>query len=236
MKKAAINLLLDMAKILKRNAKYNSVISKNDLKKVNLGCGMHCLSGWLNIDGSLTSLLGSNSDFFNKLLYKSAGSSAYYTFKHFNEVVKGKKLYWYNLQKGIPLMDNSVDIIFTSHFLEHLNKTDGNNFLKEIHRVLKNDGLVRILVPDLDIAINKFNNGEIDKTQDLFFYTSENCDFSAHKYNYTFDTLKEKLENLGFKNVIRRSHQEGECPDIDYLDVYPDHSLYIEAYKLQLEK
>ena len=29
----------------------------NNIKKANLGCEMHCLSGWLKIDGSLTSIL-----------------------------------------------------------------------------------------------------------------------------------------------------------------------------------
>lgn len=232
MKKVIINNLLNVAKVLKKNTKYDSIIANSEIKKVNLGCGMHCKKGWLNIDGSLTSLLGSNIIFLNKLLYKLAGSSEYYTFEHFNEVITDKKLYWFNLIRGVPLSDNNVDVVFTSHFLEHLNKTDGINFLEDVYRVLKTDGLVRILVPDLDIAIQSFNNGEINKTQDLFFYTSENCDFSAHKYNYNFDTLKEKLKNIGFKNVTRKAHQEGDCPDIDYLDVYPDHSLYVEASKV----
>jgi predicted SAM-dependent methyltransferase len=124
-----------------------------------------------------------------------------------------------------------VDVVFSSHFLEHLNKTDGINFLKEIYRSLKKEGMVRILVPDLEVAIKRFNDGDINKTQDLFFYTSENCDFSAHKYNYTFETLNEILKDIGFSNIIKRSYQEGDCPDIEYLDVYPDHSLYVEARK-----
>lgn len=203
----------------------------NNIKKVNLGCGLHCSSGWLNIDGSLTSLLGTNMTLLNKVIYKVAGSSAYYSFDHFNEVIKNKKLYWRDLTEKIPLADDSVDIVFSSHFLEHLTKTKGEQFLNDIYRIMKPGGLMRILVPDLDIAIQKFNQGEINETLDLFFYTSEEADFSAHKYNYTFGSLKTKLEEIGFKNVVRQSHQKGECPDIEFLDVYPDHSLYVEAKK-----
>jgi len=229
MKKMLVNTLLSISAKLKKNSRYNKHFTTKNKAMVNLGCGMHCLKGWVNIDGSLTSLLGSNSSVWNKFLYKIAGSSAWYTFEEYNDVIINKKLYWANFINGVPFDDKSVDVVFTSHFLEHLNKTDGINFLKEIHRILKKSGLVRILVPDLEVAIKRFNDGDINKTQDLFFYTSENCDFSAHKYNYTFETLKEKLEDIGFSNIIRRSHQKGDCPDIEYLDVYPNHSLYLEA-------
>jgi len=229
MKKYIVNTLLMTSKLLVKKNLDGAFL--NNIKKVNLGCGLHCSSGWLNIDGSLTSLLGTNMTLLNKVIYKVAGSSAYYSFDHFNEVIKNKKLYWRDLTDKIPLTDNSIDIVFSSHFLEHLTKTKGEQFLNDIYRIMKPGGLMRILVPDLDIAIQKFNQGEINETLDLFFYTSEEADFSAHKYNYTFGSLKTKLEEIGFKNVVRQSHQKGECPDIEFLDVYPDHSLYVEAKK-----
>lgn len=229
MKKYIINKLLILSKLLVKRKLDNAFV--NNIKKVNLGCGLHCLSGWLNIDGSLTSLLGTNINSLNKVIYKAAGSSAYYSFNDFNDVVKNNKLYWRDLTDKIPLNDNSVDIVFSSHFLEHLTKIKGEQFLKDIYRIMKPGGLVRILVPDLDLAIQKFNQGEINETLDLFCYTSEEADFSAHKYNYTFGSLKTKLEDIGFNNVVRQSHQKGECPDIEYLDVYPDHSLYVEVKK-----
>jgi len=229
MKKYIINKLLMFSKLLVKRKLDNAFVT--NIKKVNLGCGLHCSSGWLNIDGSLTSLLGTNMTLLNKVVYKVAGSSAYYNFNDFNEVIKNKKLYWRDLTDKIPLTDNSIDIVFSSHFLEHLTKTKGEQFLNDIYRIMKPGGLMRILVPDLDIAIQKFNQGEINETLDLFFYTSEEADFSAHKYNYTFGSLKTKLEEIGFKNVVRQSHQKGECPDIEFLDVYPDHSLYVEAKK-----
>jgi SAM-dependent methyltransferase len=229
MKKYIINMLLIISKFIVIKKLDGALIGS--IKKVNLGCGLHCESGWLNIDGSLTSLLGTNIDTLNKMIYKFAGSSAYYNFDDFNKIIKNKKIYWRNLSKKIPLSDCSVNIVFTSHFLEHLTKKDGERFLNEIYRIMKPGALVRILVPDLDLAIQRFNKGEIEDTLDLFFYTSEECDFSAHKYNYTFGSLKTKLEKIGFKDVVGRSHQKGECPDIEYLDVYPDHSLYVEAKK-----
>lgn len=199
---------------------------------VNLGCGLRCLPEWINIDGSLTAIFGSKKfAFINKLLYKLAGSSAYYTFKEFNYVIKKCGLRFYDLRQGVPFHDESVDVIYTSHLLEHLNKKDGENFIKECYRALKKGGLIRISVPDLDIAFKTYKEGKVKEMLDLFFYTSDTYDFHMHKYNYNFQTLKKLLEEANFIRAKKQSYQKGECPNIDFLDLYPDHSLYVEAKK-----
>jgi predicted SAM-dependent methyltransferase len=229
MKKHIIKLTIYLGSIFYKYTKYTS---KNNPTKVNLGCGLQCLPGWINIDGSLTSLFGSKKfSFINKLLYKLAGSSDYYSFETYNKIIQTCNLKFYNLKNKVPLLDNSADIIYCSHFLEHLNKKDGKFFLKECHRSFKNGGLLRIAVPDLDLAIKLYQSGETEKMQDLFFYTSEEWDFAAHKYNYNFDFLKKILGEIGFTDINKMSYKKGTCPDIDFLDVYPEHSLYIECKK-----
>lgn len=226
-----IQFVLRIASVIKHNVKYDRTLDSEKIKLINLGCGLLCLKGWLNIDGSLTALFGSGNTFLNKLLYKIAGSSAFYKFEEFNGIIKKCKLRWYNLVDGIPLSDGFADVVFSSHFLEHLDKDDGNAFLNEIHRVLKKDGLVRIVVPDLDVAVKMYNDGDVDKMQDLFFYTNKVYDFSAHKYNYNYNTLKTRLSEIGFTKIEKKAYQEGDCPNLDYLDIYPEHSLYVEATK-----
>jgi hypothetical protein len=212
-----------------KNFKYKT---NNNYVKVNLGCGLQCLPNWINIDGSLTALFGSKSfSFFNKMLYKLAGSSDYYTFNAYNKVVQKNVLKFYNLQKGVPLLDTSVDVIYCSHFLEHLSKDDGKYFMRECFCSLKNGGLLRMVVPDLDFAMEMYQRGDVEKMLDLFYYTSSEWDFAAHKYNYNFTYLKNILENIGFTNIKKMNYKEGDCPDIDYLDVYPEHSLYVECKK-----
>lgn len=213
-----------------KNTKYQQ--KKNGLVKVNLGCGLQCLSDWINIDGSLTALFGSTKlPIVNKLLYKFAGASNYYTFDFYNKVIIDNSLKFYDLKNGVPLESNSTDVIYCSHFLEHLTKVDGRHFLQECYRSLKTGGLLRIAVPDLDIAMQIYQAGEVEKMQDLFFFTSSEWDFAAHKYNYNFTFLKEILEKIGFNNVSKKNYREGDCPDIGYLDVYPEHSLYVECRK-----
>ncbi len=55
-----------------------------------------------------------------------------------------------NILKGLPFKNNSFDIVYSSHFFEHLSLHNAKYILKEIHRILKQDGIIRIVVPDLE--------------------------------------------------------------------------------------
>jgi len=228
-KKIIINQLINLASFFYKNTKFKTNIS---FVKVNLGCGLKCLPGWINIDGSLTSLFGSRKiTILNKFLYKFAGSSNYFSFKEYNDVIQKSGLEFYNLKNGAPLNNKSADIIYCSHFLEHLNKKDGRHFLEECFRSLKKGGLLRISVPDLDFAFEMYKKKQIEDMMELFFFTSDEWDFAAHKYGYNFHHLKEILEKIGFTDIEKMSYQIGKCPDIKFLDVYPEHSLFVECKK-----
>jgi len=79
-----------------------------------------------------------------------------------NEEVK----YWH-ANNPIPASDCSVDVIYHSHMLEHLNHSSAKKFLKDCYRVLKKNGVMRVVVPDLELictdylkAIQRVDKGE----------------------------------------------------------------------------
>lgn len=55
-----------------------------------------------------------------------------------------------NILDGLPFDDNSCDVIYASHFLEHLTLEMAESFLRESYRVLRANGRIRIVVPDLE--------------------------------------------------------------------------------------
>ena len=72
-KKIIVEMVIGVSSHFYKNVKYKT---RADFVKVNLGCGLQCLPGWINIDGSLTALFGSKKNsLINKILYKLAGSS-----------------------------------------------------------------------------------------------------------------------------------------------------------------
>jgi SAM-dependent methyltransferase len=56
----------------------------------------------------------------------------------------------HDLSKGIPFASDSVDIVYHSHVLEHLDRPIAERFLAETLRVLKPGGISRIVVPDFE--------------------------------------------------------------------------------------
>jgi len=54
-----------------------------------------------------------------------------------------------NLLKGFPYPDNSFDVVYSSHVVEHFTLDQASFILQEAWRILKPGGIVRIVVPDL---------------------------------------------------------------------------------------
>lgn len=60
-------------------------------------------------------------------------------------LLEGKPDIVANLERGLPLKSDSVDCIYASHVLEHVEKLQ--DVLSEIYRILQPEGCVRIFVP-----------------------------------------------------------------------------------------
>ncbi len=60
-----------------------------------------------------------------------------------------------NLMEALPYEDNSVDAVYHSHVLEHMDRDFAVTFIKENYRVLKRGGVLRVAVPDMEyLAVN----------------------------------------------------------------------------------
>jgi predicted SAM-dependent methyltransferase len=56
----------------------------------------------------------------------------------------------YDLSQGIPQPENTFEVVYHSHLLEHMRRSDAGLFMRECCRVLKPGGVVRVAVPDLE--------------------------------------------------------------------------------------
>ncbi len=111
---------------------------------LNLACGYKTSDKCVNIDRSIylrVKRLPLNR-LFAPLIFNGARLEQY------RRIAKSQILV-HDLRKGIPYPDNSVDAVYHSHFLEHLERNSAKEFLREVLRVLKPGGIQRIVVPDL---------------------------------------------------------------------------------------
>ena len=55
-----------------------------------------------------------------------------------------------NLLSGLPYGDNTFELAYCSHYIEHIPKNEVLNFLRECNRVLKPNGLSRLVLPNFE--------------------------------------------------------------------------------------
>lgn len=143
-------------------------------------------------------------------------------------ILKGRRLERYhslpdnimvhNLAKGIPFDSESVDAVYHSHLLEHLDMEVAMKFMQEIKRVLKPGGIHRIVVPDLEkacrayiehIAASEANTEESDNHDSFVAQMLEQCVRRESVGTRTQGPLRRFVENALLGNARRRgeTHQ-----------------------------
>ena len=50
----------------------------------------------------------------------------------------------------MPLKDNSSSVVYSYHFFEHIPRQSSQDFLKECFRILKPNGVIRLVLPDFE--------------------------------------------------------------------------------------
>ena len=117
---------------------------------LNLGCGTKTSDRCVNLDWARHLRIARGR--FLKLLARAILSRA--EFQRFATV--SKSIVCHNLKHGIPYPNGSVDAVYHSHVLEHIDRVDVEAFLREIFRVLKPGGIHRICVPDLAVIVERY--------------------------------------------------------------------------------
>lgn len=125
------------------------------------------------------------------------------------------------IDKLSPFPDNSVNLIYACHCLEHFRYKEVSKVLTEWFRTLKQGGILRLSVPNFDVLVDVYakNNKNVDSIIEQLMGGQD------HKYNYHLTvfnqlSLKNLLKDIGFKNV--RKWQPGS----DEYTTFNDFSTY----------
>ena len=146
-----------------------------------------------------------------------------------------------DIRDGLPLADDSMDYIVSIHALPEIPYGDLVPAIRELRRVLKPGGVLRLALPDLDKGIQAYLNED----RDYFLIPDEDAGTIGGKfvvqmvwYGYsrslfTFDFTAEILQKAGFGEITRCEFGQtaGRFPEIVELDSREKESLFVEATK-----
>ena len=119
---------------------------------VNLGSSARVSPGWNNVDFSWLIRLGKYRRLCGWL--HRIGLLNDLRFERIQKL--DRSVICWDLRQGIPFPDQAFDTVYHSHVLEHIDREDAPAFLRECFRVLKPQGILRVVVPDLEILARAY--------------------------------------------------------------------------------
>ena len=199
--------------------------------------------GWLNYDNSQSlrfARIPALPGVLRGLGLLTSAQSDFIAFARANNVSYGDAV------KGLDLEDGSVEVVYTSHMLEHLDRREAARFLREAMRILRPGGLVRIVVPDIQKLVSDYvASGDADAFVESTHMGSERPAGWAgrlsrilvgarnHLWMYDGASLVKLLQSSGFvaAKVMPAGSTDIESPDPLDLRERDDESVYVEARK-----
>jgi predicted SAM-dependent methyltransferase len=120
--------------------------------------------------------------------------------------------------------DDTVDVIYNCHVLEHFKRRDVPRVLSEWHRVLRPGGTLRISVPDLEAVCEIYRKtGDIELVIGALFGRQDYL-YNIHYNVFDLVSLSKVLKKVGFVDVRKYDWRSCEHADVDdYSQAYVPH-------------
>lgn len=156
--------------------------------------------------------------------------------------------FFLTIDSYLPFENDSVDGVFSEHFVEHIDLATGTHFFKECFRVLKKGSVLRVVCPNLDYILEGVDNAKLHILKEMFISVGDfnrmpdeissaeiiNWIFygHGHKFIYNQESLTQLLTSVGFSLVYLSEFGESKKGiAIERRKDESFYSLYIEAIK-----
>lgn len=212
----------------------SGTISRHGIRGLQCGSGLNLASGWLNTDSMhLVDPSGATT-----LPHRLTGIGSAYYMECDNAA-------------QFPISDSTFDWIYSEHFIEHVDLPAAVEWFREMRRLLKVGGVLRVSTPDL----RRYLRAYLEPSNGFFLKHRENLLEMGmkqvperpawminqlfmrwgHRWIYDLDEITMVAVAAGFskETITERRFHEGAVSEVSRLDrlVRSDESLYIEAIR-----
>jgi predicted SAM-dependent methyltransferase len=131
-----------------------------------------------------------------------------------------------DLRRPLPLRDNTVDLMYSEDFIEHVDLAHGRCILREWYRLLRPGGALRLLTPNLRVLATKY----VERSTGFLEWYSHHWGTGSfaeilnhgmrswgHLFLYDDDLLTREFVAVGFSPQMR-SHNQSDNPLLCGLD------------------
>lgn len=214
--------------------------SRGDVIGINVGCGSSPTGGYFNYDNSYSVRLAGTP--FVLQILKLAGLASERQL-NLAAVSRAKGVRWGRARR-LPHRDKTVDVVYSSHMVEHLDHHEALEFLTEAMRVLRPGGMIRLVLPDLRMRVDSYlQDGDADLLVSRLYLTSDHprglpgrlkwiiVGDRQHAWMYDAKSATRLLEEAGFHNVVSLAAGQTTIPSPGLLDLREreEDSIYIEG-------
>jgi len=211
--------------------------------RINIGCGQTPTAGWENFDNSIGVLLARTPALLRLAKWLRILNRQQLQFAEF---AARARIAWADATRRIPARTGSVDVLYSSHMLEHLSREGAARFLRLAYTALAPGGIIRIAVPDLRHHIDAYlANGDADEFMRNTLLGKEYAPgiFGRvmhlvlgerhHQWMYDGRSLCAMLIDAGFEDVHVLPAGRTGIPDPGQLDLAErsPESVFVEARK-----
>lgn len=150
-----------------------------------------------------------------------------------------KNVIKHDLTQPFPFPQDTADVIYSEHFIEHIPKDMAYVFIKECFDKLKPGAMIRLSTPNLERIVRQYTYGKTDAWANVGWLPESKCDLVneglklwGHHYVYDWHELEKMLRTTGFVNIKREKWGESNCAAFVKIECRPDNGeLIIEAAK-----
>lgn len=95
---------------------------------------------------------------------------------------------------------NKYDEVYASNILEHFNRFEVEDVLREWGSLVKEGGELKIIVPDIREIMRQYVYSMITHEQMVYLvYGGNDYEFNKHYYGFDVESLKSLFEKVGFR-------------------------------------